>query len=716
MEVLTAVTVPQVLKVAYDALLFSWTQYEKVEGNQTQCRLLIQRCQDLFFEVNKQLSDLGLMGKTARKRGLAPYLQNLEETCITVKTTIGRLADKGFAWRLLNQDKIKEELAAAETAISDALTIFNFGTHLSAQNLQVEIASAQKADQEELVARLDSLAYNDEKILAALQDDARRQRQGLEELIVAFTRPTQHIERITQASPAVPNDPAEAFLLIASSALQRLSGQTASGIPHWAVTSLEVRFDPGDRESCIGQGTFGNIYKGEWNGQVVAVEEMHGGDAQMLTAVSLKYIRNEITKWSQIAHPHLLPFYGACLEFGRPFIVTRFCGNGTILEFLRCKPDANRTLHEISLGMSYLHNQGVIHANLKAASVLVGDDQKAVITDFGLSRLQYQIASVTGTTGTKTVWTPHWMAPELLGGGLPDKPADVYSFAFLAWELYTGLAPFGYLHNAALAHRVLNKKELPHRPECMDDATWDMAEKCWRYEASQRPSFASIQRRLRRVLLKASSEGPENPPSAPLEYLSTTTGTEHLLRVEPAYSKLPADHEILSEESHKELHNGTLGGVNHRILRPTKSKDPAKSTREPRWFPPANSRMPPLVLSGERSAFIESVKTSAKTRMRSWERTSKALIAPVYRGKSLIDGSYSLGLGSAGARSDWGTTLPGIVLRAKAIYPYIAPLNYPNDLSFTKGEILDILDIPDSTGKWWQGRKADGNVGSTGAI
>lgn len=131
--------------------------------------------------------------------------------------------------------------------------------------------------------------------------------------------------------------------------------------------------------------------------------------------------------------------------------------------------------------------------------MLVGDDQKAVITDFGLSRLQYQIASV---PGTKTVWTPHWMAPELLGGGLPDKPADVYCFAFLAWELYTGLAPFGYLHNTALAHRVLNKKELPHRPECMDDATWDMVEKCWTHEASQRPAFAAIQRRLRKFLLK----------------------------------------------------------------------------------------------------------------------------------------------------------------------------------------------------------------------
>lgn len=79
MEVLAAVSVPQVLKLAYDALLFSWDQCEKVEGNQTQCHLLIQRCQDLFFEVNKQLSDLALVGKIARERGLAAYLRGLEE-------------------------------------------------------------------------------------------------------------------------------------------------------------------------------------------------------------------------------------------------------------------------------------------------------------------------------------------------------------------------------------------------------------------------------------------------------------------------------------------------------------------------------------------------------------------------------------------------------------------------------------------------------------
>ncbi|KAL4264158.1 SHO1 family protein [Pleurotus pulmonarius] len=261
MEVLTAASVPQVLKIAYDALLFSWTQYENVEGNQTQCHLLIQRCQDLFFEVNNQLSDLGLVGKISREGGLAAYLRGLEKACTTVKTTIGRLADKGFAWRLLNQDKIKEELAAAETAIADALTIFNFGAHLSAQRLQLDIASAQKADREELVARLDSLAYSDKKILAALEDDARRldslahsdrkilaalqddarRQRRLEESMLAFTK---HIERIAQTWSALPNGSTELSFLTASSALQHLSRQPASQIPHWGVMGLQVIFNP----------------------------------------------------------------------------------------------------------------------------------------------------------------------------------------------------------------------------------------------------------------------------------------------------------------------------------------------------------------------------------------------------------------------------------------------------------------------------------------
>lgn len=141
MEVLAAVSVPRVLKFAYDALWFAWEQYENVQGNQAQCHLLIQRCQDLFIEVSTQISRLGPQGMEMHRNRMANDLQSLnwyvyscitrsdriiyKSACVAVKTTIRRLADKGFAWRLLHQDKIKQELAAAETAIGDAMSMFN---------------------------------------------------------------------------------------------------------------------------------------------------------------------------------------------------------------------------------------------------------------------------------------------------------------------------------------------------------------------------------------------------------------------------------------------------------------------------------------------------------------------------------------------------------------------------------------------------------------
>ncbi len=82
------------------------------------------------------------------------------------------------------QCKFCAHLRARSQTLTECLLL---GTHLSAQKLQVEIAAAQKADQRELVARLDGLANNDRKILAALQADSRGRRR-LEELILALDK------------------------------------------------------------------------------------------------------------------------------------------------------------------------------------------------------------------------------------------------------------------------------------------------------------------------------------------------------------------------------------------------------------------------------------------------------------------------------------------------------------------------------------------------
>jgi hypothetical protein len=105
---------------------------------------------------------------------------------------------------------------------------------------------------------------------------------------------------------ATPRDEVEKFIHTAADALRRLSqNPIPADIPHWSVTSLEVTID---RNSCLGRGSFGSIYRGEWAGQVrsllvlqivqvydlvvkvVAVKEMHREDAHTVDREQLKVI------------------------------------------------------------------------------------------------------------------------------------------------------------------------------------------------------------------------------------------------------------------------------------------------------------------------------------------------------------------------------------------------------------------------------------------
>ncbi|KAL0954109.1 hypothetical protein HGRIS_005255 [Hohenbuehelia grisea] len=490
MEALAAFSIPQVLTLAAQALTFAWTQYNNIQGYEEQCRLMIQRCQDLLIAVSKEVHAAG----NERVRSMTNQLRALETTCVTVKDTVARLAKKSFMWKLLHQDKIVQSLSAAENAVVDVFEVFNLGAHLSAQRLQLEIADVRSKDQAKLVAHLESLAENDQKILNALQADARGRRR-LEELIIALTK---HVSAVGENSTKTSQDATEKFIRIAFDSLKRLSKKPVTGIQHWSVTSLEVTFDPDDEDNCIGMGGFGNIYKGEWNGEVVAVKEMYSEDARLLDRDKLKYIEREIKIWSRLVHPRILPFYCACLEATRPFMVTKFCKNGNVLQHLRSHPDANRTriLHEVCLGMVYLHNQNVIHADLKGSNILIGDGGNALITDFGLSHLQDQVATTASRTRASThrmAGTLRWMAPELLDGESLGKPCDVYSFGLLSWELYTGRVPYGEIPERAVTRRIVDKQERPSRPERMGNDLWAITELCWAHDPISRPAFSTLQ-------------------------------------------------------------------------------------------------------------------------------------------------------------------------------------------------------------------------------
>ena len=163
----------------------------------------------------------------------------------------------------------------------------------------------------------------------------------------------------------------------------------------------------------------------------------------------------EIIIWKEHQHPSLLKFFAGCL-FDKPkFLVSPYCKNGNALEYLKLRPDASRPkmastipnsrlrgrltclqLLDVSRGMLFLHTAKIVHGDLKARNVLIGDDGQALVADFGLAEFERavypaHIPTTSTDDGGKLphlIGTPHWLAPECFKPGVVDrKIADVWA-------------------------------------------------------------------------------------------------------------------------------------------------------------------------------------------------------------------------------------------------------------------------------------------------
>jgi hypothetical protein len=137
MEVLSAITFPQVLRVARETILFAWTLYSSVTDRKAECKVLLERCNDLILEVGKQvdgedysdvmsenLHDLEWYVVFSKSRNTYSPTNQLS-ACLAVQIAVTTLASKSFSWRLLHQSKIARVISQAQTAVTDASANFN---------------------------------------------------------------------------------------------------------------------------------------------------------------------------------------------------------------------------------------------------------------------------------------------------------------------------------------------------------------------------------------------------------------------------------------------------------------------------------------------------------------------------------------------------------------------------------------------------------------
>jgi len=120
----------------------------------------------------------------------------------------------------------------------------------------------------------------------------------------------------------------------------------------------------------------------------------------------------------------------------------------------------------------------------------------ARITDFGLSAIASDLGSAASATDSHAV---RWAAPEVLDMGRPvGMASDIYSFAMVVIEIFTGRAPFHDIIPITVAVDVVSGKR-PERPmhPALPDHLWDLTERCWSHDPRQRPEISEIVLRLR---------------------------------------------------------------------------------------------------------------------------------------------------------------------------------------------------------------------------
>ena len=261
------------------------------------------------------------------------------------------------------------------------------------------------------------------------------------------------------------------------------------------ILNEEINYDElvFPEDASIGSGAFGEVKKAFWRKTLVSVKFLKP-EAQNMEKQVKPFIE-EYNLLKQLRHPNILLYLGGNITTSPYFLVTEFCENGNLFQFLHGKdaPDLedverlNLAL-EIAQGINYLHsfNPPILHRDLKSLNILLDKNYVAKIADFGWARLRDEHM-------TKLRGTFQWMAPEVITNENYTEKADVYSFGIILWEFWSKEPPYKGIKAKEVGIKVKNNKNF--RPTMPDEVPQEIAELikcCWDADPDKRPTFLDI--------------------------------------------------------------------------------------------------------------------------------------------------------------------------------------------------------------------------------
>jgi len=200
----------------------------------------------------------------------------------------------------------------------------------------------------------------------------------------------------------------------------------------------------------------------------------------------------------------------------RAVLVSRWCANGDIVEYLRKNPGSNRIqlIGDMANGLQYLHNQvpAIVHGDLKPHNVLISDQGVAKLCDFGLSRILSELSKFSQSTSAVSGFTTRYSACEVIFEGIKTVKSDVYAFGCTCIHVLFDQRPFPELNND---NRVITAIDNGQSPWPWDQGIplHRILSACCSLDQESRPSIESVLQELH--LSSSLSLIPEHPGHAP---------------------------------------------------------------------------------------------------------------------------------------------------------------------------------------------------------
>ncbi|KAK1410737.1 hypothetical protein QVD17_37276 [Tagetes erecta] len=226
-----------------------------------------------------------------------------------------------------------------------------------------------------------------------------------------------------------------------------LPSATSKGVQVFTYKELQTATDDFAQANLVGTGGFGTVYRGTLRDGTLSAVKMLSREGKQ----GERAFRSEVDLLSRLRCPYLVDLLGYCADNRHRLIVFEYMPNGTLHDNLHLHDGRSQLLNwgvrlrialDCARALEFLHEHttpSVIHRDFKSTNILLDENFRAKVSDFGLAKIGSD--KLNGMISTRVLGTTGYLAPEYASTGKLTTKSDVYSYGVVLLELLTRRVP-----------------------------------------------------------------------------------------------------------------------------------------------------------------------------------------------------------------------------------------------------------------------------------